>query len=403
MADFLDTLQRRVLLFDGAMGTQIHARDLDGRGRLLGQGELLRGAQSRPPGRDCGHPPRLSARRRRCRRDQHLRRFADHARRVRAGGAGVRDQPARRRAGARGDRPPRGRRPGALRDRRDRARHPPALARAHRLSHARGRVRGAGGRPDRRRRRRDPVRDLPGSAPGQGRGQRRAPRDARGRAPAAAHGPGHHRDHRHHAGRHRHRRGGDHRRRARRADHRPELRHRAAGDGRARGRSGARLAGADLGAAERRPARAGRRPDPLSAGARDLAAWLERFVVEDGVAVVGGCCGTTPEHIARTRSACCAASPRMASGRGRSRARSRDRRRSPRSIPPCRCARRTLTCRSASAATPTAPRRSASARRPRTGTPASRSAGPRCAKARTRSTSAPPTSGATRSPTCARW
>ena len=33
-------------------------------------------------------------------------------------------------------------------------------------------------------------------------------------------------------------------------------------------------------------------------GARDLAAWLERFVVEDGVAIVGGCCGTTPEHIA---------------------------------------------------------------------------------------------------------
>ena len=28
MADFLDTVQRRVLLFDGAMGTQIHARDL---------------------------------------------------------------------------------------------------------------------------------------------------------------------------------------------------------------------------------------------------------------------------------------------------------------------------------------------------------------------------------------
>ena len=35
---------------------------------------------------------------------------------------------------------------------------------------------------------------------------------------------------------------------------------------------------------------------PLAA--RDLAAWLERFVTEDGIAVVGGCCGTTREHIA---------------------------------------------------------------------------------------------------------
>ena len=68
----------------------------------------------------------------------------------------------------------------------------------------------------------------------------------------------------------------------------------------------------------------------------------------------------------------------MATGPGRSGARSRDRLRSPRSIPRCRCARRTRTCRSASAAMPTAPRRSASARRPRTGTPAWRSAGPRC-------------------------
>jgi 5-methyltetrahydrofolate--homocysteine methyltransferase len=32
-------------------------------------------------------------------------------------------------------------------------------------------------------------------------------------------------------------------------------------------------------------------------GARELAAWLERFVVEDGVAIIGGCCGTTAEHI----------------------------------------------------------------------------------------------------------
>ena len=34
---------------------------------------------------------------------------------------------------------------------------------------------------------------------------------------------------------------------------------------------------------------------PLGPG--ELAAWLERFVVEDGVAIVGGCCGTTAEHI----------------------------------------------------------------------------------------------------------
>ena len=30
----------------------------------------------------------------------------------------------------------------------------------------------------------------------------------------------------------------------------------------------------------------------------ELADWLKRFIVEDGVNLVGGCCGTTPEHIA---------------------------------------------------------------------------------------------------------
>jgi len=31
---------------------------------------------------------------------------------------------------------------------------------------------------------------------------------------------------------------------------------------------------------------------------QELADWLERFVVEDGLNMVGGCCGTTPEHLA---------------------------------------------------------------------------------------------------------
>ena len=33
-------------------------------------------------------------------------------------------------------------------------------------------------------------------------------------------------------------------------------------------------------------------------GAAELAQWLERFVVEDGVAMIGGCCGTDVAHIA---------------------------------------------------------------------------------------------------------
>ena len=33
-------------------------------------------------------------------------------------------------------------------------------------------------------------------------------------------------------------------------------------------------------------------------GAADLASWLERFVAEDGVNLIGGCCGTIVEHIA---------------------------------------------------------------------------------------------------------
>lgn len=33
----------------------------------------------------------------------------------------------------------------------------------------------------------------------------------------------------------------------------------------------------------------------------ELAEWQERFIEEDGVHLIGGCCGTTPQHIARLR------------------------------------------------------------------------------------------------------
>ena len=114
------------------------------------------------------------ARRRRRGRDQQLRRLADHARRVRARGAGARDQrarapswPARRSSRCAGD--------GRQRfvDRRHRPRHQAAEPRPYRLPRARGRVRGPGRGPDRRRRRRAADRDLPGPAADQGRGQRR--------------------------------------------------------------------------------------------------------------------------------------------------------------------------------------------------------------------------------------
>ncbi|MBL8843474.1 MAG: methionine synthase [Planctomycetes bacterium] len=41
----------------------------------------------------------------------------------------------------------------------------------------------------------------------------------------------------------------------------------------------------------------------------DLARWLERFVREDGVRIVGGCCGTTPEHLAAVAKACASLTP----------------------------------------------------------------------------------------------
>ena len=95
----------------------------------------------------------------------------------------------------------------------------------------------------------------------------------------------------------------------------------------------------------------------------ELATWMERFVVEDGLNLIGGCCGTS---IAAHRGAGCDAAPpgRRALPPGAGDAHGRcGCPRSRRSTPRRRCGRRTATSPSASAATPTAPRRGASGRR----------------------------------------
>src|SRR5579875_746224 len=139
-------------------------------------------------------------------------------------------------------------------------------------------------------------------------------RARRGRGRRADPRPGHDRDHRDSARRHRHRRRSDHRARPRRADDRAQLRDRPARDGRARQMARRELAGADLGSAQCRPARAERR-----------AQWLERFILEDGVNLIGGCCGTGVAHIA--------ALDRMLRRLGRDRPRPRPKRRRPAWVP----------------------------------------------------------------------
>ena len=106
-------------------------------------------------------------------------------------------------------------------------------------------------------------------------------------------------DHRHDAGRPRHRRRRCGAARAGRAADGAELRHRPAGNGRACPLAVGQLARTAVGAAECRAAGTGRWPHALSARvAAELASWLERFVAEDGINLIGGCCGTTATHIA---------------------------------------------------------------------------------------------------------
>ncbi len=181
--------------------------DAGRRAGLLGPGELHRRAEpvaARPGAR---HPPRLLRGRRRHGGDQHVRRLAGHAGGIRPRRPRLRDQPARRRTGARGG----GavlRRPASLGDRQRRAGHQAAEPGQHRLRPAGGGAGRAMPRPDRRRRRCDPDRDLPGHAADQGGGERRQDRARRGGQRHADLRAGDGGDHRHAAGRSRHRRRG---------------------------------------------------------------------------------------------------------------------------------------------------------------------------------------------------
>ena len=83
MAHFLDYLADRVLLCDGAMGTQIQARNLDIERDFLGPRELHRDPEREPPRSGARDPSRLSRSRLRRDPDQQLWRLADHPRRVR--------------------------------------------------------------------------------------------------------------------------------------------------------------------------------------------------------------------------------------------------------------------------------------------------------------------------------
>ena len=141
-------------------------------------------------------------------------------------------------------------------------------------------------------------------------------------------------------------------------------------------------------------------PELTSDGARypltpaQLADAHERFTAEFGLALVGGCCGTTPEHVAavvdRLRGRPVASRPGPSRGW-------------PRCTSTCRSARTRRSWPSASGPTRTGPRRSARRWSRAATTTAWRSPGRRRGTARTCSTCAWTTSAGTAPPTWPRW
>ena len=170
----LAALAERILVLDGAMGTAIQALRPDAPTTSAARSSRAATRTSSSPGPTsiARRPPRLPRGRRRHRRDQHLRRHAARARRVRPRGAGARDQPARGAARARGlrrrfDRPERPRFvAGSMGPTTQGAsRSPAASPSTSSCEHFREQALG----PDRGRRRRPAARDLPGHAQRQGR------------------------------------------------------------------------------------------------------------------------------------------------------------------------------------------------------------------------------------------
>ena len=271
----------RVHVVDGAMGTMLY-----GRGRVPQR--LLRRAEPQAARPRARHPPGVRPGRRRDHRDEHLRRQPDQAgdarprRRHRAdqrrgGPAGARCR-RRPRRGGRGDRPARRAHRAVRRDVGGRGARAPSRRQVRGLlaggvdgfiletfsdvaelgaafAAVRAVVGSAGHRADdRRHRRQDPLRHRP--------------RRLRPRA------------------------GGDGRRRDRR-----QLLGRAAR--RARGGRKARARGGhpDLGAAERRPAARGRRPQDVHGVSRVHGELRAPHGRGRRATSWAGCCGTTPEHI----------------------------------------------------------------------------------------------------------
>lgn len=130
-------------------------------------------------------------------------------------------------------------------------------------------------------------------------------------------------------------------------------------------------------------------------GPEGLADAQEAFVTDYGLSLIGGCCGTTPEHLRQVVERARALTPTPAT-RVPSRA-------PPPSTRPCRSVRTRRTWPSVSAPTPTAARSSARPCWRPAGTTAWRWPATRSARARTCSTSASTTWAATAWPTCPSW